>query len=400
MVKDAIVKKSSVTKPPVHQLTILTIATTFLVGGVTTYMLWRFQSSQAGVTQTVKVNNIPEVKTVTALGRLDPGGEVIQVSAPTSSEGSRVEQLLVKEGDSVKAGQVIAILDSRARLQGALGEAQQQVRIAQAELASIKAGAKVGEIEAQRAQIARLEIERHNNIEAQTATVARLEAEFRNAQIENQRYQMLHQEGAISASLKDSKRLNFETAQEQLQEARANLKRIQSGQKQQLNEAKATLKQIAEVRPVDVEVAAAKVSSAKVAVQKAQTDLEQAYVKALQTGRVLKIHTYPSERVSDKGIIEFGKTGQMYAVAEVYQSDISKVHAGQRAKAISDSLPEQLQGTVERIGLSVVRQNVIHADPAANTDARVIEVWVRLDPASSKKVAQLTNLQVTVMIEI
>lgn len=399
MVRDATANGSSSSKPRVRQLVVLATATTLAVGGATAYMLSQFQSSQSSVTQTAEVS-MPEIRTVTALGRLEPSGEVIKLSAPTSVEGSRVEQLLVKEGDWVKAGQVIAILDSRDRLQAALEEAQEQVRVAEANLARVKAGAQAGEIEAQRAAIARIEAERRNNIEAQAATVARLEAELRNAQVEYQRYQRLYEEGAVSASLRDSKRLDFETAQRRLQEAKANLDRSSEAKQQQVNEAKATLKRIAEVRPVDVEVAAAEVSRAFVAVKRAQANLDQAYVRAPQNGQVLKIHTRPGELVSDEGIAEIGQTSQMYAVAEVYQSDISKVRLGQKARVTSDSLPRSLQGTVKHIGLEVRRQNVINADPSDNIDARVVEVKVLLDDASSQKVAGLTNLQVKVVIEL
>lgn len=76
----------------------------------------------------------PEIRTVTALGRLEPEGEVIQLSATTSNEGSRVSQLLVTEGETVQMGQVIAILDSRDRFQADLFEAQERLNIAQIQL--------------------------------------------------------------------------------------------------------------------------------------------------------------------------------------------------------------------------------------------------------------------------
>ncbi|HAA30372.1 MAG TPA: HlyD family secretion protein, partial [Cyanobacteria bacterium UBA8553] len=42
--------------------------------------------------------------------------------------------------------------------------------------------------------------------------------------------------------------------------------------------------------------------------------------------RILKIHTRPGETVDAKeGIAELGQTDQMLVVAEVYESDISKV---------------------------------------------------------------------------
>jgi len=376
----------------------LAVATTLLVAGVGAYTIRQFQSSQAETIQTEV--SMPEVKTVTALGRLEPKGEVIKLSAPTSSQENRVERLLVKEGDRVKAGQVIAILDSRNRLQAALEEAEEQVRVAQAKLAITQAGAKRGEVEAQRAEIARLEAERQGDVDAQAATVSRLESERRNAQIEDNRYQSLYQQGAISASERDSKRLTLDTAEQRLQEAQAELNRTRSTSPQELNKARATLSQIAEVRPVEVEADRVEVRRAIASMKQAKANLDEAYVRSPQDGVVMDIHTRAGEVVSDDGIAEIGQTKQMVAVAEVYQSDVSKVRPGQQVRVTSDSIPGELQGTVERIGSQVRRQEIVNTDPSTNIDSRVVEVHVALNDTSSHKAAQFTNLQVKVEIEL
>ena len=376
----------------------LAVATTLLVAGVGAYTIRQFQSSQAETIQTEV--SMPEVKTVTALGRLEPKGEVIKLSAPTSSQENRVERLLVKEGDRVKAGQVIAILDSRNRLQAALEEAQEQVRVAQAKLAITQAGAKRGEVEAQRAEIARLEAERQGDVDAQAATVSRLESERRNAQIEDNRYQSLYQQGAISASERDSKRLTLDTAEQRLQEAQAELNRTRSTSPQELNKARATLSQIAEVRPVEVEADRVEVRRAIASMKQAKANLNEAYVRSPQDGVVMDIHTRAGEVVSDDGIAEIGQTKQMVAVAEVYQSDVSKVRPGQQVRVTSDSIPGKLQGTVERIGSQVRRQEIVNTDPSTNIDSRVVEVHVALNDTSSQKAAKFTNLQVKVEIEL
>jgi HlyD family secretion protein len=357
---------------------------------------------QASVSETeVSPPVMPEIKTVTALGRLEPSGEIIEISADSTSSGNRLEKLLVKQGDEIKTGDVIAVVDSRDRLQAALNQAQEQVRVAQANLALVKAGAKTGEIQAQQAAIARIEAERSNDIMAQTAMVERMQAELNNAQVEYQRYQTLYQDGAISASEKDSKYLALATAKEQVEETQANLNRIESGQQEQLAEAKATLDQIAEVRPVDIAVAEAEVREAQAAVQTAQAELDQAYITSPQAGTVIKIMTRPGEVVaSDEGIVRIGQTSQMYAVAEVYESDIGKVKLGQKVGVTSSALAKKLTGTVDSIGLEVERQEVVNTDPTANIDAKVVEVKVKLDPESSKRVAGLTNLLVDVRIDL
>jgi HlyD family secretion protein len=268
----------------VKRLPIIIMGLALIIGGATVY---KFR--QASTTESEPVlQTMPQIKTVTALGRLEPGGEIIQISAASGSEGNRLEELLVKAGDRVKKGDVIAILDSRDRLEAALNQSQAEVKVAQANLAVVQAGAKTGEIQGQEAAIARIKAERSNDIMAQTATVSRVRAELNNAQVEYQRYQTLYRDGAISASQKDSKYLTLATAREQVAEAQANLNRIQSSQQEQLTEAKATLDKIAEVRPVDVAVAEAEVNQAQAAVKTAQAELDRAYIKSPDAGTVLK----------------------------------------------------------------------------------------------------------------
>ena len=380
-------------------LTLVAIAATLATGGVMAYSVSQGRIQQSSPTPSAAIST-PQINTVTALGRLEPEGEAIALSAPTSAEGNRVDQLLVKEGDRVRKGQAIAILNSRDRLQASVMQAQEQVRVAQAKLDQVRAGAKTGEIQAQRSQIAQLEAERVGDLNAQAATVARLEAEVQNAQVEYQRYALLYQNGAVSASQRDSKRLAFTTAQKQLQEAQAARDRTQNSRQQQLNEARATLDRIAEVRPVDVQVAQADVRQALAAVEQAKANLEQASVRSPQDGQILKIYTRPGELISNDGIAEIGRTQQMFAIAEVYQSDIKNIRPGQTAQVSSDSIDSELMGTVEQVGYKVLRQDIVNSDPSANIDGRIVEVKIRLDADSSSKAARLTNQQVKVVIKL
>lgn len=386
-------------KPVFQRSTILAVLATLASGGAMFYGFSHFQSTQKS-SAPPPAATVPKITQVVALGRLEPLGEVIQLSAPTSAEGSRVAQLLVKQGDKVRSGQVVAILDSRDRLLAALEQAKEKVRVAQASLAQVKAGAKSGEINAQKATIARLEAEQQGEISAQVATVARIEAQLRNAQTEYQRYQSLYQSGAISSSNRDSKGLTLETVQQQLNEAKANLNRLKQAKREQLNEAKATLNRIAEVRPVDVQAAQAEVNNAIASVKKAQADLDLAYVRSSRDSRILKIHTWSGEVVGNEGIAELGQTDQMYVVAEVYESDLSKVRLGQRALITSSAFSGESTGIVDEIGWQIRKKDVLNTDPVADVDARVAEVKIRLDAAATSKVARFTNSQVKVAIEL
>lgn len=145
MGKESKVKDKSFLKPPGRGILGLLVAATLITTGVG---FW--QVSQVRKAQELKVaataNPTPAAtrNSVTALGRLTPQGEVIKLSAPSASEGARIEQLKVEEGDRVTQGQIIAILDTRDRLQAALLQAEKEVKVKQAELAKIQAGAKPG----------------------------------------------------------------------------------------------------------------------------------------------------------------------------------------------------------------------------------------------------------------
>lgn len=138
------------------------------------------------------------------------------------------------------------------------------------------------------------------------------------------------------------------------------------------------------------------VKAAQAAVSAANAMLALSTVVAPQKGQVLYVHTRPGERIGVEGVIEMGRTDKMYAVAEVYETDILQVKVGQKARILSPALPEPQTGTVERIGLKVGRMDVLGMDPVAQADARVVEVYILLDDASA--VSDLTNLQVEVEI--
>ncbi|ALB42671.1 MULTISPECIES: ABC exporter membrane fusion protein [unclassified Anabaena] len=343
---------------------------------------------------------VPEIKTVTALGRIEPEGEVIKLSAAISGEGSRVEKILVKEGDMVKTGQVIAILDNSDRLQAELTEATAEVNIIKAKIAQIQAGAKPGEITAQKAIIDRLAAESQGDINTQKATLEKLQSELLNAEAENHRYQELYTVGAISASQRDSKNLNVETAKKSLQAAQSQLKKLELSSQQKIKEASATLNQISEVRKVDVQAAIAELNQADAVVKKATINLQKAYVKSPQNGQVFEIYTHPGELISSNGIADIGKTSQMYVVAEVYESDITKIIQGKQVRIVSDTFSQELQGKVERIGLQVRKQNLTNTDPSSNIDNRIIKVHIRLNKASSHQAAKFTNMQVKAIISL
>ena len=361
------------------------------------------QQAQKQKQAQVKAQNVkPVIANVTALGRLEPRGEVLKLSAPSSPTGTRVDQILVGEGKRVRVGDVVAILDNRDRALAALEKAKGQLKVSQANVANVQAGAKTGEIEAQKATIARLQAELQGQKQTLQATVARIEAEQRNAEVDFQRYEKLYQDGAISAQQLDSRRLSATTSSEQLNESEATRRQTIATLEKQIDEAKATLNKIEEVRPTDVRLAQAEVDRAIGEVKQAQADLALALVKAPISGEIIKIHTRAGEAISTDGIAEMGRTEQMMTVAEVLESDIGRVRLGQKATISSENqaFAGQIQGTVIEIGRKIGKQDVLDSDPAADVDARVVEVKIGLSPEASQRVSGLTYANVVVKILI
>jgi HlyD family secretion protein len=326
---------------------------------------------------------------VTALGRLEPGGEVFCLAAPSSSTGfnSVVRKWMVKEGDRVQKNQVVAVLDTYDRLYTNALQAQAQVREAQVRVNQAQTGAKTAEIGAQQSQV-----------EAKQAEVNSRLAELQNAESEYQRYERLAKDGAISASDLDRRRLTLNTAGAAARQA---VKELEQARRTQIG--------LAQVRPVDVQQAQAELQVAIANLQRAKADLETSATRSPIVGQVLKVYVKEGEQIGSgqlgnttnkgcNGIAEIGKTDQMYAVAEVDETSIAKVRPGQRAKitSISNAFPGDITGTVEHIGLQIRKNDVLNTDPVADTDARVVEVKVRLD--DSKPVATLTNSKVSVRI--
>lgn len=327
---------------------------------------------------------------VSALGRLQAGFDgPLKIAAPSTFGNSRVFKMLVKEGMMVKTGQPLAVMDSYTSLSAALSQAQAQGLEAQARLDQVRAGAKQGDISAQQTDIPRAEAEQRKAlVEFNAAT-----QEFEKAKWEYSSYKTLAEQGATSQLDLKNRELTLTTKIKEQKQAEQTLQQAQ----QTLEQAKSKLTSISEVRPTDIKQAEAQVQVAIANFQKAKVDQENAIVRAPFDGQVLKVHSNEGETVGTDGIVELGRTEQMFAVAEVDENDIQRVRVGQKVTVTGDAFRgDPLTGTVVDVGRQIGKKAILNTDPVDKVDTRVIEVKVRLD--DSKKVATLTNLQVKVVI--
>jgi HlyD family secretion protein len=178
-------KQSSLFLKPAGRWSIFLAALVALTTGFISFLSLLLFRSNFQTQPQKPAKTAPVRVAVTALGRIVPEGEVTQLSAPSSLSGVRVEKLLVKQGQQVKTGQVIALLEGYARSLANVQQALTNVEVARAKLAQVKAGAKLGDIEAQKATIANLESQLQGEIASQQAAIASLQAQSDNAQTEN-----------------------------------------------------------------------------------------------------------------------------------------------------------------------------------------------------------------------
>jgi HlyD family secretion protein len=329
-----------------------------IVGGVAAVMLPRRSDQPQSA---AALSNPDKPLAVGCRGRIEPEDGVIVIAAPYfSGRPSVISELRVKEGDSVKTGQVIAVLDGRNSLETALRQNEAEVEVARKKLDQVKAGAKPADIDAQRMEVARWEIEHEI------------------ADSDYRRYKGLHDSQIVSASELDQKTLTLDR------------------NKRTLDAAKERLKSLEEVRKEDVDVLAAQLQAAIAQVEHARADLDEMIVRAPHNGKVLKIRTHTGEEVGPQGILELGKTDSMYVVAEVYESDIARIRTGQKATISGDLIAEELTGTVTEIGSQITKTELMPLDPAAFADTRVLKVKIQLQ--NGERVAGLIYGKVNVVI--
>lgn len=275
-----------------------------------------------------------------------------------------MESLSVEEGDEVDPGEVIAVLDSNRRRAAALSEARAQVLVATAKLAQVKAGPKADDVAALAAAV-----------EQQAEAVANAESEYRRAV-------KLSASSAITDEEVERRKSLFHRSQHFLQQTRSQLAALTT------------------IRPEDIQVAAAELAKAEAGVSRSEAEWEDTQIQSPIAGRILKIFARPGERIGTDGLAEIGDTSNMQAVAEVHERDAPLVKIGQPAVVKVQSLTGEISGEVVHVGWKVGRRVVLDNDPVKDTDARVVEVRIKLDTADNPRVAGLSYARVEVRIDV
>jgi len=283
-------------------------------------------------------------ETLTALGRVLPRSGIVDLAGPA---GETVEQIRVKEGDWVEPGQSLARLSSAAA-------AEKRVAQAQADL------------EATRASTTR-------DREIAHQQVAYAETELKYSQERYDRIALARNSEFISPDQLQDREVARNNATLKLDHARQD--DIRAG------------------RDADRAVRAAEADLAE-----AHAQLGLAEVQAPIKARVLKTLGRVGAQAGHGPLFKLGDTSAMIVVVEVYEADVLKVKAGQKATIASAALPKKLTGTVESVSSLIARNSVESLDPNDQGQSRIVEVTVKMDENSP--LDHLVLLQVDVVIAL
>ncbi len=139
-------------------------------------------------------------------------------------------------------------------------------------------------------------------------------------------------------------------------------------------------------------------------VRAAEADLDaaraQAALASVQSplkARVLKVLGHVGGPAG-REIFKLGDTSAMMVVVEVYEADVLKVKAGQKATVSSAAFPTKMTGTVVSVGNMIYRNSLESIDPTKSSDSRIVEATVKMDQA--EPLDRLVLLQVDVIISL
>lgn len=340
-------------------------------------------------------NAVPAKGEIHAQGKLMPARGIARISA---LPGDRVESVLVRAGQKVKADDPLAIMQS------------QKLRTLELEALELKIR------EANVAFQARL---RELQIAIQSADAkvqAAKQFETLAATQKNQSLQSLRQVDALAEQVVRLKRLRedpltraavgaieLETKQLEAEKARLQAEQAVQAAEHQIEQSKLQTTTATEAYLAAKETwEETQKNSPTLSLQK-QADvlrlqLAESTLRAPYDAIVLQVLTERGERISTLPVVEIADVSKMVCIAEVYEADVPRIQVGDVANIRSSALTSELRGTVARIDRVVGAAQLRSPNPMARSDFRAIGVWIEIDPSQTEQAAERIQLQVDVTI--
>jgi len=289
-----------------------------------------------------------EPGSVVAPGIVEPWGGEVELSA---QEPGSIARVVAREGESVEAGQLLAVLED--------GGQRHAVELAAAEVAEAEAA------------LARAEngstTEELRQAEAEQAAAA---ARARLARSAADRAQRLHQGGAVPDAEADRAAAEAQALAALAERADARLLELRRG-----------------TRPEDRSAARARAASARARLRLAEAALARRRVTAPSAGVVLRSRFHAGEYYAPGAgpLVVLGDMSRLQIRLEVDEIDSGDVQVDAPCALHSDGQVRLAEGTVARIAPKMGRKALPIESPTARSDVRVREVFVEV-PAATRLV--------------
>ena len=320
--------------------------------------------------QTAQAANLPPTMTVTTtpvkssriIRTLNARGSIAArnlIPVLPQANNLQVKEVRVKQGDSVKQGQVMAVLDD-SLLQEQIRQAKADVESQQAEVASRNAdlASQQAALESAKANVAANQA----IVKQRLADVAQAKARLADVERNFQRNQKLAGEGAISTRELDSSTTDLATAREAVRLAEANVQTARANvisAQASISSARAGILSA----QAKIKSAQANVRSSQARVQQLRTQLGQTIVRAPVSGIVAEMLARvgdvtgipPQTQVSTtvggtQKLFSIISDGALELQAEVPDTQLARVKVGNSAKVISGANNSlKLEGKVSSI---------------------------------------------------
>jgi HlyD family secretion protein len=343
--------------------------------------------------------------TVSSLGKLMPSGGLVSVVGPP---GDRIEKFYVKAGQVVASGKELVQLASHDDRREEVALIDIQIKEAERQRAAITATrtAKLAELDE---QVKALDVTKGAETKAQELKISFLREQYTAAQSRQDRIKGLDTTKVeIGAQEREQVDLAATQAKTELEAAEGTLAAAKRKSELQLQAAKA---QRASVE-AEMELALLRVplDSLNKNLALAKIREKRSTLTAPVGGTVVQVVGNEGDPTGAGPILTLAAGGGMVVVAEVYATDIHKLRAAKSLDKIEvevsgEALGKKIYlhgriGSGDAIGLSVARNNVVGFSPRSDSDRRVIEVRVDLDPESANTAAKFVGLEVEVKFSI
>jgi HlyD family secretion protein len=313
----------------------------------------------------------PGLGDVHALARLEASTGLFVVGA---RPGARFERILVAQGDSVAADQVLAILEGHeaARMQVGMAEARKKQVNHERMLKKKK-----------------LALEREQFDKTQKAKLDSARRVFASRQQFNL-IESLHKQLADSKTRSPTDQfeteIRFFEAEAQNLRGELDVKSFEIAQQLAPKQRQLEDEELADTNP-DLEVFDQQIELAR-------ANLAQTEIKAPIKGQVLELLAHAGE-ISSGPVLAMADLAAMVATAEVDQTDLPRLKLGDVASV--QILNQAVTGKVTRIGSVVGKNQLTNIDPRALQDRRVVKVSIALD--SPEPARRFVNMEVDVTIK-